>query len=254
MSKITRHDFLQRFTPTRTEELLSRPSVSAEQAAALTRADLDSDGVVGNSRAEAVAAWRAVDSFDRDGSAATVDSARGTGAALADALIGPSQLPFEAEALRHNGPEFVDKLRAVAERLGVKPEWLMRVMHYESGFDPAATNRRGGATGLIQFMPRTARGLGTTTDELSRMTGAQQLDYVERFFSQFPRGAFRSGADLYLANFWPSAVGKPDDYVLGASPGRARQVAEANPGSDVNHDGQVTAGEFRARNRARFGE
>lgn len=155
---------------------------------------------------------------------------------------------LEAEALRKHGPEFVQKVKDIAGRLHVKPEWLLAVMKNESGMSTTARNPNGGATGLIQFMPSTARGLGTTTEALSQMSAVQQLDYVEKFYSPF-KGRFQSGADLYLATFWPAALGKGDDYPIGGA-----TVARQNRGFDLDKNGQITTGEFREYYRKRFPE
>ena len=58
-----------------------------------------------------------------------------------------------------NNPEFQNRLQAMCSRLKINPEHLKVVMHKESGINPQAHNRDSGATGLIQFMPKTARGL-----------------------------------------------------------------------------------------------
>src|SRR5690606_40019491 len=73
----------------------------------------------------------------------------------------------------HVTQAFVDKVEAIAARIGTKPEYLMAVMSFESGqsFRPDIRNAAGsGATGLIQFIPSTAQGLGTSTQALSRMS------------------------------------------------------------------------------------
>ena len=69
-------------------------------------------------------------------------------------------------------PEFQQKVDAIEKRLKMEPGSLLAVMNFETGgtFDPAVKNRAGsGATGLIQFMPSTAKGLGTSTDALAKM-------------------------------------------------------------------------------------
>lgn len=48
-----------------------------------------------------------------------------------------------------------------------------------------ATVATSGATGLIQFMPATAQGMGTTTAALAAMSAVQQLDYVQRYFKPY---------------------------------------------------------------------
>jgi hypothetical protein len=100
-------------------------------------------------------------------------------------------------------------------------------------------NPNGGATGLIQFMPATARGLGTTTDALAKMSAVEQLKYVEKYYAPFA-GKIKSGTDLYMATFWPAGVGKGDDYKIGGA-----EVARVNKIFDLDKNGQITAGEFR---------
>lgn len=149
------------------------------------------------------------------------------------------------------GPAFAAKVRRIAGRLGVSADHLMAVMWSESGLDPQARNPRGGAAGLIQFMPATAAGLGTSCEALRRMDALEQLDYVERFFRPYaPR--CHSFADLYTACFFPAAIGQPDDYVLQTRRLPAGLIARQNPAFDANRDGQVTAGEFRAWLKTRF--
>ena len=62
-----------------------------------------------------------------------------------------------------------------------------------------------GATGLIQFMPDTAKGLGTsTTEALSQMTRSEQLKYVDKYFE----GTLNKGAslsDVYMSVLLPAS-------------------------------------------------
>ena len=57
---------------------------------------------------------------------------------------------------------FQQKVEEIEQRLRMAPGSLLAVMRFETGgtFDPAERNRAGsGATGLIQFMPSTAKNL-----------------------------------------------------------------------------------------------
>src|SRR5690606_10475337 len=76
-------------------------------------------------------------------------------------------------------PEFRRKAIAVAARLGLDPSTLMAVTAFETGrqFSARTRNPRSGATGLIQFMPKTAEALGTSTRALAAMTELRQLDF-----------------------------------------------------------------------------
>lgn len=145
-------------------------------------------------------------------------------------------------------PAFRDKVRLISSRLGVDPSDLMTCMAWESGrsFSPSKKNMAGsGATGLIQFMPATAQGLGTTTAALAAMTAVQQLDWVEKYFQPY-KGKLHNLADLYMAILWPAGVGKPMEYVLWDAKSRPTTYRQ-NAGLDVNKDGMITKAECSAK-------
>jgi hypothetical protein len=122
-------------------------------------------------------------------------------------------------------------------------------MAFESGetFSPSKRNAaHSGAVGLIQFMPPTAFGLGTSTAALASMTPEQQLQYVERFLAPHS-GHLRTLEDLYMAILWPSGIGKPTTYVLFTRPSVQYQQ---NAGLDHDHDGKITKFEAAASVRA----
>ena len=116
--------------------------------------------------------------------------------------------------------DFASSIESLGNDLGVDPMYLANTMYAESRLDPSVKNMAGsGATGLIQFMPQTAANLGTTTDELSRMTPVEQMEYVRRYFSADNLGAGRlrdlrndpSQHNVNMAVFLPSMIGKPVD-------------------------------------------
>lgn len=140
---------------------------------------------------------------------------------------------------------FRDRVWWIADELDINPDDLMACMAWESGrsFRADKKNMAGsGATGLIQFMPSTARSLGTTTDHLARMTPEDQLNFVYKYFLPW-KGRLRTLSDLYMAILWPKAVGKPDDYALFTGGVTYRQ----NAGLDSNKDGKVTKAECAAK-------
>lgn len=112
-------------------------------------------------------------------------------------------------------PEFRSELWRMASRLGLNADYIAAVMSHESGLNPAATNPKGGATGLIQFMPATAIALGTTTSALRDMSAEDQLKYVERFFKPYA-AKIRPGVpgDYLMATFMPAFIGQPANTVL----------------------------------------
>ena len=145
-------------------------------------------------------------------------------------------------------PAFLDKVEDIGRRLDVAPEYLMAVMGFETGgsYSPKIKNAAGsGATGLIQFMPRTAKNLGTSTAALGNMSAVQQLDYVEKYLSPY-KGRLDTLEDTYMAVLWPKAVGKNPNYHLFSKGGDTYQL---NKGLDTNDDGVVTVKEAASKVR-----
>ncbi|MNF58297.1 hypothetical protein D3C84_398490 [compost metagenome] len=143
--------------------------------------------------------------------------------------------------------DFRDKVRQIAKNLSLDPNWLMAVMAFETGpkerFKPNVTNPKSSAIGLIQFIKSTARGLGTTTEHLGRMSAVQQLDYVEKYYKAYWRRIHNLG-DAYLAVLWPGGMEKPDTYVMWEKDsGPYQREYAANKGLDKNKDGKITRGE-----------
>jgi hypothetical protein len=120
----------------------------------------------------------------------------------------------------------------------------MAAMAFESmrTFSASIQSPHTKATGLIQFMPSTAKALGTGIDALKRMTPLAQLDYVRIYFEPY-RGKLRDLSDLYMAILWPKAVGKPLSYVLFAKGSTAYRQNHL----DANNDGAVTKIEAASR-------
>ena len=86
--------------------------------------------------------------------------------------------------------KFLQSVATIAQSVGAKPEDLLKTMLYETGgtLSPSARNPRTKATGLIQFMPATARGLGTNIDALAQMSPQEQLVFVQKYLKQNSRG------------------------------------------------------------------
>ena len=153
-----------------------------------------------------------------------------------------------------NDQPFQQGVSRLAKKYNVSEDDLYAVMSFETGgtFDPAQKNAAGsGATGLIQFMPETAKGLGTTVEELAKMSRTQQLEYVDKYFSN---KGIQGGDidDLYMSILFPAAVGKPDDFVLfgrGAMRGYTGRAYDQNRGLDANNDGSITKAEAAAKAR-----
>ena len=165
--------------------------------------------------------------------------------------------PFSMPKSVSSDKEFLSEVDNLAKKYNVSAGDLLAVMSFETGgtFDPAQKNLAGsGATGLIQFMPSTARGLGTTTEDLARMSRTEQLKYVDKYLSN---KGIEGGSisDIYMAVLFPAAVGKPDSFVLfgrGASTFGSTDYSkpiyyDQNRGLDINNDGSITKGEAASK-------
>jgi hypothetical protein len=156
----------------------------------------------------------------------------------------PAVLPFESN-VSENRPAFTAKVRTISAELGVSPDWLMVLMHHESGLNHRIKNSIG-CVGLIQFCPSTIPGLGTTADALTSMSNVEQLDYVRKYYLPH-KNKMHSYVDLYLATFYPIAFGRPDSFVFGSQKDAAEvaKVTKANKSIDLNKDGGITLAEFK---------
>ncbi len=154
--------------------------------------------------------------------------------------------------------DFEQTMNSICTKLGINPSWLMMVMWSESRLNAQAVNKQAGdsadpkvraanrAVGLIQFMPDTAKYLGTSTQKLYAMSAVDQLHYVYAYFKPWA-GKIHSYFDLYLITFFPIAVGKPDDFIIQTDKLKASTIAKQNPFFDMNKDGQLTVGEIKRR-------
>lgn len=153
---------------------------------------------------------------------------------------------------------FFNKLNAIAaEFTGVTANDFMLVMFKESGINPQKVNKQTAsvpgrdenrnivkpegtpdsdnayvrakyrATGLIQFMPTTAKDLGTSTQALYNMNHVQQLDYVAKYYRKH-KSRIKSPIDLYMVTFYPTSAGKPDSHIVGSENGDQNKVARYN--------------------------
>ncbi|MEO7199051.1 MAG: LysM peptidoglycan-binding domain-containing protein, partial [Dokdonella sp.] len=146
-------------------------------------------------------------------------------------------------------PQFIAGVEAMAARLGTKPEFIMATMSFETGgsFSPSVKNPVSTATGLIQFLDSTARGLGTSTAQLSRMTSVEQLQYVEKYFTPFT-GRLGTLEAVYTAVLSGSPKPDPNTTLFSAGSNAYTQ----NRGLDLNGDGRITAGEATSKVRDRI--
>lgn len=150
--------------------------------------------------------------------------------------------------------EFRVRLWRLCENLAWGEEhasWLMACIAWESGesFSASIKNMAGsGATGLIQFMPSTAKDLKTTVDLLSKMSAVEQLDYVEKYFFRYaPK--IHTLADMYMAILMPKYITSPSSIVLFTD---GTTAYRQNSGLDSNTDGRITKEECAGKVNAKL--
>lgn len=98
---------------------------------------------------------------------------------------------------------------------GVGPADIIQLMKFETGgsLSPSTKSGTSTATGLIQFLEKTAKGLGTTTAELAAMSRTEQMKFVDKYLKPYKK-RIKNFGDLYMAIHYPRGIGKDDDYVL----------------------------------------
>jgi peptidoglycan hydrolase-like protein with peptidoglycan-binding domain len=153
--------------------------------------------------------------------------------------------------IENTSEEFRAKVVQIAADIETDPNFLMAIMSFESGgtFSPKIKNPLSGATGLIQFMPKTAQALGTSISALEKMTAVAQLDIVAQYFRPF-KARLKTLEDAYMAVLFPKGIGKGSGFVLFK---KGTIQYKQNQGLDVNGDGAVTVGEAARRVRERLG-
>ena len=137
--------------------------------------------------------------------------------------------------------DFIKELNRIAFKFSIDPKDLLGVMQVESGVDPSRKNPNSSATGLIQFMDATATSLGTTTAELRKMTRAQQMFYVEKYFSSVGLRKGSTAAQIYTKVFLPGYAYREVLAVAG------NKHYNANKGLDINRDGKITQSELEQK-------
>lgn len=157
------------------------------------------------------------------------------------------------------------KLDVITRKYGWSMETMLRIISLESAhtFNPSvqvgdkahpkrpgvvlrAKKHEGKASGVIQFIPETARRFGTSPEALRQMSLEQQLEYVDRYLNQYARGykkAVAAHGEVSLEEAYTSILrgrietGDATLFVKGTKEYRR------NDWVDINKDGRITAAE-----------
>lgn len=138
---------------------------------------------------------------------------------------------------------FVPTMRAGSARLGLDPNWVMAIMAVEtvSSFKPCIRNPYTAATGLIQFMPDTARELGTSIDALCGMSQTTQWRYVEEYLRRKIRahGRPRDLGSTYMLVFTPIMTQRPDSEAVTWAVRGGRELKMISDGRPCRVNGKM---------------
>ena len=188
----------------------------------------------------------------------TAADAYGGGDTVAARMDIPLTLSGTAKSLVGGDGNFLAEVNRVAKAVKAHPADLLGLMASESGLDPKAQNKSG-ATGLIQFMPDTAAGLGTSTSALKGMSRSEQMKYVEKFLKKTlhgvpVQGSHVSAGNLYTAVYLPAFAAKDSSYIVAKKGGFSDSWGHHpaawyshNSGLDLNGDGAITIAELGKR-------
>lgn len=136
-----------------------------------------------------------------------------------------------------------ERLVQIASRNGWDPNWLAAAISHESGWQPKAKNSTSSASGIMQWTAATAKGLGTTTEAIRRMSVYEQLPLVETFFRSASGGRPIRKTDFLALAMGAAACPELEDACELYRAGSAG--AKANPNYQ-NAEGAITVGRVRS--------
>jgi hypothetical protein len=152
-------------------------------------------------------------------------------------------LSGEAQRRIGNDAAFLGEVKRISQKYGIKEGDLLGLIASESGFNPAA-GEIGGHVGLIQFGVREAKSVGTTQAALKRMSRAEQMKYVDKYFETRKLKYGAGAGQLYSTVFAPAYASGDPNRVLYSSPSREYS---SNAPLDTNRDGRITVAEMGGR-------
>lgn len=125
-------------------------------------------------------------------------------------------------------------IQEVSVSLGINPQDLIKLINFESGWNPTARNKISGARGLIQFMDSTARGMGfaSADDIINKFPDveSQLRGPVLKYLSQYKPFSSPYPQSLYLSVFFPAYRYKSPDTAF------SEIVRKQNPGINTVGD------------------
>ena len=150
-------------------------------------------------------AWRKLASFEFEEAWDNLDSSLSMVGLQLQTTVNPQLKPYAGNPSKRTGRvlQWYEAITAVAKKYDLEPALVAALVEQESGGNPNAISRAG-AIGLMQLMPKTARGLGVNPfDPVQNMEGGAK--YIKLQLDRF--GNLPDALVAYNAG--PSRVGKP---------------------------------------------
>ena len=124
-----------------------------------------------------------------------------------------------------NDVSFVSKLNEMAAKYpGFSSDEALYMFHKESGYNTRAQNKNSKAAGIFQATPSTAKGLGTTVDEILEMSATEQLELYDKYLT---KNGYDGSQSLGLLNAAPGYASRSPDTIVYKKGSKAWQQ---NPG------------------------
>ncbi len=110
--------------------------------------------------------------------------------------------------------DFDLELEGQAMENDLDPDKLRPIVRHETRGLKDLKNETSGATGIIQFMPTIAKGLGTSTEAIEKMSPTEQIPLAVKYLQGHGITADSPADDYAMAVAAPAFIGKPDSTVV----------------------------------------
>jgi len=139
-----------------------------------------------------------------------------------------------------------DILWSIYDQTGIRPEWLLPVLYFESGLNPSAQNAYG-YSGINQASSSIISSYaGTDLGTYVTWPASRQLDTVVRgMYADLVNhyGPIRSATRAYQANFLPATLATAH-ALSDVISSQGDSYYGPNAGLDVDHNGVITLGDL----------
>jgi len=125
---------------------------------------------------------------------------------------------------------------------GLDDNEFAKMIERESSFDTRALNTSSGASGLFQFIPKTARSLGTSTFKIRRMSADKQLALYSNYMEKWIGAGNTVKGKLALLQAAPAYANAANDTVVYK---KNTKAWKNNKGWRPDNGGDITVGSIK---------